>query len=863
MNGLTSQEVKERREQGLVNNSNVKTSRSYTDIIVKNAITPFNVILFVIGAILLILGNVISALSATGILFVNIVISTIQEMRAKRRLDKISLLTRPKVTVVRDGIEVQIDQKDIVKDDLVIIRAGEQALVDGILDTCTSLEMDEALLTGESTTVRKNPGDLIYSGSVCITGEGHFTVTAFGDDSYASKMLSSAKKFTSKKTPLQMETATITEFLMALAFVLLFISLILEILKGTDIFDLEGLGKTLEVFILCLDIVPIGLFLLITLTYMIAAIRMADSGVLLQRFNSVESISHVDTVCMDKTGTITTNNLVFESAHHYIPEDEAETMIRLFSSKTGSKNKTMTALVNHYGEIDAELIDEIQFSSARKYSAVKARYGDRTYTLYSGAWNVLKPHISDTKDIDSIISQESSKGFRTLIICSSEDLPLTSGNEYVINDLKPVSVLSIRDEVRPDCRETIDVFLQNGMDLKVISGDDPVTVNALFKIANIPGERRTITGQELDSIPDEELDEVVLNTNIFGRMKPENKEKVIEVLKRNRRYVAMIGDGVNDVKPIKSAQVGVALESGSGAARGVADMILVNDNFSALPKALVEGRRTVSGIRDILKIYLSRNFVLAIMFIAIFFFAGTIPMLPIQNTFYAFTAVTIISFFMTLFAKPDENKELILPDVIRFCIPSAIIIGSFSLIIYALGWILADNGTFVWDPSYLESQTEFYGRTVDEIIRDLLCWDEPDVREMMARNCMVLFASVTGALQLLIVCPRYKFLSVDGNTNKRIIPIILVLLVLGAITAMYTMFPEIATFAGMIVMPKEAFLLVITMCIIAFFAILFFVKRKLLGRIVSRFEEWYLKRLDKEYTKGDVVNMDSSLRKKE
>ena len=596
---------------------------------------------------------------------------------------------------------------------------------------------------------------------------------------------------------------------------------------------------------------------------MIAAIRMADSGVLLQRFNSVESISHVDTVCMDKTGTITTNNLVFESAHHYIPEDEAETMIRLFSSKTGSKNKTMTALVNHYGEINAELIDEIQFSSARKYSAVKARYGDRTYTLYSGAWNVLKPHISDTKDIDSIISQESSKGFRTLIICSSEDLPLTSGNEYVINDLKPVSVISIRDEVRPDCRETIDVFLQNGMDLKVISGDDPVTVNALFKIANIPGERRTITGQELDSIPDEELDEVILNTNIFGRMKPENKEKVIEVLKRNRRYVAMIGDGVNDVKPIKSAQVGVALESGSGAARGVADMILVNDNFSALPKALVEGRRTVSGIRDILKIYLSRNFVLAIMFIAIFFFAGTIPMLPIQNTFYAFTAVTIISFFMTLFAKPDENKELILPDVIRFCIPSAIIIGSFSLIIYALGWILADNGTFVWDPSYLESQTEFYGRTVDEIIRDLLCWDEPDVREMMARNCMVLFASVTGALQLLIVCPRYKFLSVDGNTNKRIIPIILVLLVLGAITAMYTMFPEIATFAGMIVMPKEAFLLVITMCIIAFFAILFFVKRKLLGRIVSRFEEWYLKRLDKEYTKGDVVNMDSSFRKKE
>ena len=290
-------------------------------------------------------------------------------------------------------------------------------------------------------------------------------------------------------------------------------------------------------------------------------------------------------------------------------------------------------------------------------------------------------------------------------------------------------------------------------------------------------------------------------------------------------------------------------------------MILVNDNFSALPKALVEGRRTVSGIRDILKIYLSRNFTLAIMFIAIFFFVGTIPMLPIQNTFYAFTAVTIISFFMTLFAKPDENKELILPDVIRFCVPSAIIIGSFSLVIYALGWFLADYVT--WDPTYLIDQQEFYGMSVPEIIEKLLSWGDPDIHEMMARNCMVLFASVTGALQLLIVCPRYKFLSVDGRTNKRLIPIFLVLLVLGAITAMYTSFPVVATFAGMIIMPTEAYILVIAMCIIAFFSIIFFIKRKLLVRIVNRFEEWYLRKLDNEYTKGDVVNVDSSFRKNE
>ena len=231
MSGLTTEEVKERRNAGLVNDADVRTSRSYTDIIVKNVVTPFNIILFILGISLFLLGNAISAFSATGIITVNIIISTLQEMRAKRRLDKISLLTRPKVTVVRDGQEQEVDQKEIVKDDLIIIRAGEQALVDGILESYRSLEMDESLLTGESTTVRKNEGDLVYSGSVCITGEGRYVVTAFGDESYASKMLSSAKKFTSKKTPLQMETTTITGILTGIAFFLMLMSVIVLLLK--------------------------------------------------------------------------------------------------------------------------------------------------------------------------------------------------------------------------------------------------------------------------------------------------------------------------------------------------------------------------------------------------------------------------------------------------------------------------------------------------------------------------------------------------------------------------------------------------------------------------------------------------------
>ena len=850
MRGLTSEEVADRKARGLANDADVRTSRTYTDIFVKNAFTPFNVILFILGILLVICDEVISAISATGIIIVNILISTIQEMRAKRKLDRISLLVRPKVTVVRDGGEMEIDQAEIVVDDLIVIRAGEQALVDGIADSCTSVEMDESLLTGESSTVRKHEGDKVYSGSVCVTGEMYYTVTAVGNDAYASQMLKSARKFTSKETPLQMETGTMTKILMVIAAILFVLTIFKSIL-----FTHENLGQTLEVFVLCLDVVPIALFLLITLTYMIAAARMADSGVLLQRANSVESISHVDTVCMDKTGTITTNRLAFERSEDFVPSDEVSRYASVFATLTGSKNRTMQAIVQHYGEADAELVEEIQFSSERKFSAVRARDGDRTYTMYVGAWTVLGPHCRTDLEIKDIIDSESRKGLRTVLLCLGSDGPLhdDDGNP-VIHDLVPVSVISIRDEVRPDCRDTIQVFLDNGMDLKVISGDDPVTVDSLFTIADIPGERRIISGPELDAMDPDTFERTVLETNIFGRMRPENKQAVIETLKKNGRYVAMIGDGVNDVKSLKTAQVGVALESGSGAARGVADMVLVKDNFSALPKALVEGRRTVSGMRDILKIYLTRNLVLALLFIAIYIFVGYLPMLPIQNTYYAFVSVTIMAFFMTLFAKPDNNKELILPDVLRFCVPSAIMIAAFGLAVYGGFWWLQDQGMLNIDWAYMAS---IHGTDIEGLL-DFYSWGiEVNTSEIVARSAMLFFITTAGILQMLLVSPRYRFLSPDGRTNKSLIPIILVVFVFLVIYAMYAYFPAIAVnLVELVIFPNEVFLLLIGITAVWFFAELFVLKKNVFKHAVDRFETLYMKKLQDAYTEGDVKEDD-------
>ena len=848
MQGLTSEEVKQRKEQGLVNNGDVRTSRTYTDIFVKNTFTPFNIVLFIIGAMLLFCHEVISALSATGIIIVNILIATVQEMRAKRRLDKISLLTRPKVTVIRDGMEVEIDQKEIVKDDLIILRSGEQALVDGEILECRSLEMDESLLTGESSTVRKNVGESVYSGSFCITGEGVYRVTAFGDDSYASQMLLSAKKFTSKKTPLQMETGSITKVLMITSAILMGITAVMVILGHGDLFSAE----TLEILVLCLDVVPIALFLLITLTYMIAAVRMADSGVLLQRSNSVESISHVDTVCMDKTGTITTNKLVFQDSHHLIDPGEAEHLASVFATATGSKNRTIGTIITEYGESDSELIDEIQFSSQRKFSAVKVRDAGNVVTMYTGAWSILREHCKDVENIDEIVRTESLKGFRTVVICKTGDVPLYSDGEPTIPELDPFTVISIRDEVRHDCRETIEVFLENDMDLKVISGDDPVTVDALFSIANIPGERKIISGPELDSMDPEMREKTILETNIFGRMKPENKEEVIEVLKRNDRYVAMIGDGVNDVKSLKSAQVGISLESGSNAARGVSDMILVNDNFSALPKALVEGRKTVSGMRDILKLYLTRNFALAIMFLFTFVFVGSIPMIPIQNTYYAFVSVSIMAFFMTFFSKPEKNKDLILPDVLRFSIPSAIIIATFGLITYAATWLAYENGVLVIDWEYLAGLVPSIASNGEELIH-YLSWSDSGAAEVCARSAMVFFVTTAGILQILLICPRFKFLSPNGRINKSPLPIALVLFLFLVIYTMYTYFPIIAIgLVGLVIFPKSVFAILLIVVALWFVVELALLKKGAFKKTVEKIEEAYMESLHEEYNKGSV-----------
>lgn len=752
MTGLSSEEVRDRVSRGLVNSTSTQETKTYGQIVFKNVFTGFNMILFVLGAILLFLNDPLNALAATGVIIANIFIATIQECRAKSRLDKISLLLRPKVNVLRDGEVRVVDQSEIVMDDVIALTPGEQALVDGVLVEQSYLEMDESLLTGESDTVRKSVGEVIYSGSYCIAGEGYYKVNAFGEDSFASKLMSSARKNINKKTPLQMETQTITLLLLGVAGVFALLASIGHIALG------HGFDEIIYTLIVITEIVPIALFLLIVLTYMLAAIRIADTGVLLQESGAVESLSHVDTVCMDKTGTITTNRLTFNKAYK-LSDADVETAIRQYVGSIGGKNRTIDALENEYGSVKCEALDEIRFTSARKFSAARLSTPEGERRFYLGAPSVLAPHTSDPSEVFTLVKGESDKGLRTVMFAESLEQEDMASSE-TLPALRPIALFAIEDEVRSDCRDTIDVFLRNGMDIKVISGDDPSTVDALFTIARIPGERRIISGDELAAMSKDEFDKAAVETNIFGRMKPEQKEQVIDSLRAQGRYVAMIGDGVNDVRSLKKAQVGVALESGSGAARGVADMVLIKDDFAAMPAALVEGKRTVSGMRDILKVYISRNFTLAVILGLTLLVTQKAPFIPVQNTFYSLIATGISAFFMAIWAKPSDNKDLVLPAVLRYAIPTALTIGVFGLVGYGAVLNMVEAGML----------SDFGA--------------EP---QRVASAALVLFLALTGALQLLVVLPYTRLFSLDGKVVQDIKPVILCGLLVFSAFALYNL----------------------------------------------------------------------------
>jgi cation-transporting P-type ATPase E len=675
--GLTSAEVEERRAQGLVNAVPVQVSRTYGRILYDNAINPIHVSLFVISGVLLALGLVGDAVLTAGLVVGNIVVGVVQESRAKRQLDRIALLTRPMATVVRDGAESVIDPNDIVLGDFIRIRAGDQVQVDGPVLEANGLSLDESLLTGEADLVRKQAGDALHSGTFCLTGEGSQFAETIGAETVSYKITARARTFKTVRTPLQQEVALV---IWSMAVVVAVLSL-LVLNSFVNVYEGLPLVETTRAAAVTVALVPQGLWFMVTVAYSLAIVRTARSGILIQRLNAVESISRVDVLCLDKTGTLTSNALSLEAILPLgMPEAQLRTALGDFSASASFRNRTSeTILAACPGELKA-VTQEVVFDSARKWSGLA--FEGAQYVL--GAPEVLAPHVRNAASHEAQVEDAAEKGLRVLLFAGTRDALDIENATLPQAALTAYGLVILRDELRDDAAETVERFRAGGVSLKILSGDNPDTVAALARQAGFSSEATAIAGSELEGLDDAAMSELVNEATIFGRVTPDHKEQLIRALQRRGRFVAMIGDGVNDIPALKAAQVAAAMRSGSPATRSVADIVLLEDSFGALSKALLEGQRIRLGMASIFKLFLVRTLAITLVILIAALASDPFPLTPRQSAIYAALTVGIPAIALAAWARPGHTPNLLLPGAVAFVVPAAASIGLVGFVTYQI-----------------------------------------------------------------------------------------------------------------------------------------------------------------------------------
>lgn len=688
--GLSASEVDQRHQDGLSNTAPPGTSRTYSRIFLDNLITPIHIILLTIAGILIVLGFFGDALVTAGLVIANVTVGVFQEARAKRKLDKVALLLRPEARVLRDGEEQIIAPHEVVQDDILIAESGDQFLVDGMVVHGGPASVDESLLTGESDLLPKRPGDEVFSGSFCMAGAVRYQATRVGHQSVANEMTAGARTYRNIRTPLQREVALIIQVMLVMA-IALAIQIALQYRSG----ELNlPFGDSVRAAAVIFGLVPQGLVFMVTVTYAMAAVRLAGKGLLIQRMNAVESTSHVDVLCVDKTGTLTTNRLDLETV---IPvhgdESELRTRLGQLVASVSTRNRTTEALVDAFPEDTDELTSEVPFSSDWKWSG--GTFPDGRSVMF-GAPEAFRDHVQMPEHIADRAAEMTGEGLRVLIVCQSTDA-LTYGNDdseespELPGSIEIMGLVALRDELRPDARETIAHFREAGIEPKVISGDHPGTVSVLARQAGLTSDNSAVSGYDLDQLNDNEIEDVAVSTSVFGRITPKQKERLVEALNRRGHYVAMIGDGVNDVLALKKSHVAMAMRSGSQVTRGVADLVLMDDSFSSLPRAFQEGQRILRGMEAIIRLFLSRGFYMGLIIIGVSLLGYPFPSTPKLDTLLAMLTIGAPILALAYWATPGETPKRILRSASHFVVPAAVLTAALGIGVYVTAIELTDD----------------------------------------------------------------------------------------------------------------------------------------------------------------------------
>ena len=707
LRGLTETEAARRRAAGQGNTAPPPTGRTYGQILAENVFTFINVVLFALGVALALLGRISDAVVSTTIISVNVLVSVVQEIRAKLALDKIALLTRPRATVIRDGQARQVSPEELVIGDVLKVEPGDQVVLDGTVVGEGRMQADESALTGESDLVTKAAGDPVYSGSFCVSGSAWYRADKVGQQSLANQITSGARSFRRVRTPMQ-ETihGVIRVFLVIVVYMVALLALN-ALLEGVSLAD------SVENSALVAGLVPNGLFISISIAYALAAVRIARLGALVQQANAIESLSHVDVLCLDKTGTLTANRLQFNALHPLgAAEPELRAALGEMVASARSGNKTSEALAAALPAAARPVAGEAPFSSARKWSAVAFNTPERRGVYALGAPEFLRPCLAlDEPGWQAVSAQAQAladQGLRVLAVARHPDpaglLDPDTESPRLPAGMTLLGLVSLTDELRPEAAETLAAFVAAGVQPKIISGDNPETVAALARQAGLP-QARLVSGLDLEQMDDATLAATASQASVFGRVTPKQKERLVRALKASGRYVAMIGDGVNDVLSLKQAHLAVAMESGSQATRGVADIVLLKDSFASLVPAVSEGQRILNGMQDILKLYLTRIATMALLIVS----AQVIGFFPLglrQGSALTLFSVGIPTVMLALWARPGPaTSRGLTSNVYHFVLTPMFVTTIIGLLLFYGVFLARAGGGSGPDVDLLRAQT--------------------------------------------------------------------------------------------------------------------------------------------------------------
>lgn len=670
LRGLTNAQVAERRLNGLTNRVEDQTSRPLKDILRGNILTPFNGLITVLAvAVTLVNKSPINSLFFVAMLL-NIIVGVVQELKAKATLDRLAIMVKPKAKVIRDGHVTDIDSNDVVRDDLLVLGLGDQVVVDGGVVESSGLEINESLLTGEADPVNKTIDDAVMSGSLVVGGSGVIRATGVGEQSYSARLVREAKQFKRASSELIAATNTIMKWIARILVVVAPLLVIGQLRISNGNWS-EAITHAVAAIV---GMIPEGLVLLTSMAFLLAVVKLARQKVLVQQLPAVETLARVNTLLLDKTGTITSGQMKLKEIVNLAKADDQLVRAVLATMASRGASPTNRAIVDGLGDTQPLAIaDEIPFNSSRKWSAVQV--DSANYIL--GAPEIV---LSKGKVLDqaSVLAEQ---GYRVLALSKSDQWV---GDGVLTGRRKPLALVVLSEQIRSDAAETLQYFAEQGVEIKLISGDSPRTVAAVAGQVGL--DVKAMDARELpdaDKSPDKFL-QVIRQHNVFGRVKPEQKRQIAAALQAAGDVVAMTGDGVNDALALKKADLGIAMNSGTPATKSVAEVVLLDDKFSHLPVVLAEGRRVVANIERVSNLFIIKNVYSLVLSLAVTVMGLTYPFLPAQMTVISALSIGIPAFFLALAPNTRRYQSGFLTRVLKFAIPAGLITGISMLASYYL-----------------------------------------------------------------------------------------------------------------------------------------------------------------------------------